>query len=142
MTARFNLRALAIAATGKMPIRDAVGEVQKDEAGNPLTITFHSPGSKAFQKAKHAAEQRNNDRVMARMQGKSEAKLSAEDKAAERAEFLAACTISIDGADLDGQSGHEAFKALYSDLELGHIADDADKFLADRGNFKQGSATA
>lgn len=143
MTASINLRIFAISATGTMPIRDAAGEPQFAADGEtPLSITFHSPGSKAYQRAKHAADQRNNDRVMARMQGKTTDKQTAEEKAAERAELLAACTISINGADLDGETGHTAWKALYSDPELGHIADDADKFLADRGNFKKTSSTS
>lgn len=141
MNAPINLRIFAIAATGTMPIRDAAGVPQFAEDGEtPLTITMHSPGSRVYQRAKHAADQRNNERVMARMQGKAADKQSAEEKAAERAELLAACTISINGADLDGETGHDAFKKLYSDPELGHIADDADKFLGDRGNFKKVSS--
>lgn len=141
-TTHFDLRTLSISATADMPIRDASGEPQFAEDGTPLTITLHSPGSKQFQRAKHAADERNNSRAFARMQGKSEAKLSAEEKLAERAEFLAACTASINGASFGEAKGHEGFKALYADITLGHIAEDADKFLADRGNFKKASSKA
>jgi len=131
----FNLKSLAIAAIGNMPVRDAAGEVQTDEAGNPLTITLYSPASKQYQKAKHAAEQRNNARVMAVMQNKGDEKLSAEDSNNEKAEFLAAITQSFNGFGYQDMVGYEGFKAAYADIEIGHIADDARKFSGDRANF-------
>ncbi|KAB8042552.1 hypothetical protein [Janthinobacterium aquaticum] len=133
----FNIKQLAIAAAAEMIVRDAAGEPQADEQGNALTITLHSPGTKEFQKARHAAEERNSARVFNRMQGKADAKQSADDKIKERAEFLAACTISFNNFG-DGQgAGYELFKRTYSDIEIGHIADDVEKFLGERSNFKK-----
>lgn len=131
----FDLRTLSIGETANMPVRDATGEHQFDADGQPITITFYSPGTKKYQRAKHALEDRQNIRAVARMQGKSE-KQTADDKLQERAEFLASVTVSINNASFGDKTGHEAFKALYADITLGHITDDADKFLADRGNFK------
>ena len=131
----FNIKTLAIAAIAAMAVRDATGEPQFDEAGTPLTISLYGPGSKQFQKAKHAAEVRNNTRVMARMQGNAEDKQSLDDKLTESAEFLAACTASFNGFDYEGMAGHEMFKAAYADIEIGHIAEDVNKFLKDRANF-------
>lgn len=130
----FNLKTLAIAHTADMEVRDAAGEIQRDAAGKALTITLYGPGSKQYQKAKHAAEQRNNNRVMARMQGSDE-KLTADDKIAEQAEFLAGCTASFNGVEIEGCAGFEMFKEAYSDIEIGHIAEDAQKFIASRANF-------
>lgn len=130
----FNLKKLAIALSGDMPVKDATGAPQFDDAGNPLSITFHSPASKQFQKAKHAAEQRNNTRAMAAMQG-GEDKQTLEDKIAESAEFLAACTKSFNNFDYEGLSGYEQFKAAFADQDVGHVAEDARKFLASRANF-------
>ena len=138
----FNIKKLAIASTADMPVRDASGEIQADDAGNKLSITLHSPGTKQYQKAKHAAEERNSTRVFGRMQGKTETKPSADDKVNERAEFLAACTVSFNGFGSGGLNGFELFKHVYSDIEIGHIAEEAEKFLGDRGNFKAGSATS
>ncbi|NHZ62611.1 hypothetical protein [Massilia genomosp. 1] len=131
----FNLKKLAIAATADMIVRDAAGEAQFDDTGLPLSITLHSPGSKPYQKAKHAAEERNNNRVFSRMQGKSESKQSADDKIAERAEFLASVTVSFNNFGYEDKRGYEMFKGAYGDIEIGHIADDAEKYLGDRGNF-------
>jgi hypothetical protein len=135
-----NIKSQAIAATAEMTVRDVSGEPQYDADDKALTITLYSPGSKQHQKAKHAAEEKNNARVFARMQGKSEGKLSAEDKLTERAEFLAACTESFNNFGVEGLNGYELFKNVYSDIEIGHIADDAEKFIGDRANFKKPSA--
>ena len=135
MTSIFQIKTLAIAALSTMPVRDAAGEPQLDAAGQPITITLYGPGSKQHQKAKHAAEERNNNRAFSRMQGKADAKLTAVEKTAENAEFLAACTVSFNGFGSDDLTGHELFKAVYSDIEIGHIADDAMKFIAERANF-------
>jgi len=137
----FNIKKLAIATSATMPVRDAAGEPQFDDAGNAVSITLHSPGTKEYQKAKHAAEERNSTRVFGRMQGKLDNKQSATDKVIERAEFLAACTVSFNNFGDGATRGHELFKSIYSDIELGHIADDAEKFLGDRGNFIKTSAT-
>lgn len=130
----FNLKKLAIAITGDMPVRDAAGIAQFDEAGNPLTISLYSPGSKKYQQARHAAEQRNNNRAIAAVQGGDD-KQTVEEKIADGAEFLAACTKSFNGFDYEGMAGHEMFKAAYADIEIGHIAEDVRKFLASRANF-------
>ncbi len=132
----FNLQQLAINGTAEMPVCDAAGDPQFAADDLPITITFYGPGTKQFQRAKHAMEERNNARTLARMQGKTDNKRTAEDKVRERAEFLAAVTVSINNATVGDKTGHDAALALYSDITLGHIADDADKFLADRGNFK------
>lgn len=134
----FDLRTLSIGETANMPVRDATGDPQFDADNQPITITLYGPGTKKFQRAKHALEERKNARTFARMQGNGD-KQSADDKIQERAEFLASVTVSINGASVGDKTGHEAFKALYADITLGHIADDADKFLADRGNFKAAS---
>ena len=139
---KFNIKNLAIAASASMPVRDASGDAVVDAEGRKLTITLHSPGTKEHQKAKHASDERNNNRVFARMQGKADAKQSAEDKVNERAEFLAACTISFDNFGDDSGAGFELFKRTYADIEIGHIADDVEKFLGERGNFKKGSPTS
>ncbi len=137
-----NIKSLAIAAFATMPVRDADGEAQVDGVGNPLSITYHSPGTKQYQKAKHAAEERNNTRVFGRMQGKSEAKQSADDKVNERAEFLAAVTISFNNFNDGEDGGFEMFKRVYSDIELVYLAEDGEKFLGERGNFKKSSPTS
>lgn len=132
----FNLKSLAIGAVADMVVRNAAGEPQTNEKGDALTITLYGPGTKEYQRAAHRRDERSNARTFARLQGKSEAKQSAEEKIEERAEFLAAVTKSFNGFEYgESLSGFEMFKAAYADIEVGHIADDAEKFLGERANF-------
>jgi hypothetical protein len=108
-----------------------------------LTITLYSPGTKQYNEASHARALRNNDRMMSKMQGKVDGKQTADDAVEERAEFLTAITASFNnfGADFDA-GGRKKIAETYADLELGHIADDADKFAAERANFIRPSTTS
>lgn len=126
----FNIKNLSIEAEGTMDVRDAAGE--KVEG---LSITFHSPASKPFRRAKHAFDEKRSNTVTAMMTGKGDAKRTEDDDARDLAEFLAACTISFNGFEYPGKSGYEGYKALYMDAEIGHIANDANKYLGDRANF-------
>lgn len=130
----FQIKTLAIQATATLPVRSAAGEPQFD-GDKPVTITLYGPGSKQYQAAKHRAEERNSTRAFARMQGKPEGKQTVQDKITERAEFLAACTASFNNFGIDGLAGHELYLAVYSDIEIGHIADDCEKLLGERANF-------
>lgn len=130
-----SIKKLAIQATGEFTVRDARGDVV-EENGAPWTITVHSPGSKQFQKAKHAFDEKRSNSITAMMTGKSE-KRTAEDDTKDTAEFLAAVTISFNGFDYEGRQGFEAYKAAYMDTEIGHVAEGLNKFLGDRGNFLQ-----
>lgn len=135
----FNIKKLVIEQTASMPLRDAAGEKQFDSDGKPLSITVYSPATKQYQQTKHAAETRNTDRVMAKAQGKPDSKITWSDKLEERAVQLANCTKSFDGFGNGDLTGHELFKSVYADIELGHIADDVEKFISDRANFMKPS---
>lgn len=131
----FDIRTLAISNTADMPVRDAAGEKQFDADGNPCSITLFSPGTKKYNSAMHARNTRNSERVMQKMQGKADGKQSADDAIEERAEFLASVTSSFNNFGIEGLAGYDLCRAVYSDLEIGHIADGAEKFLAERANF-------
>jgi hypothetical protein len=137
----FDIRTLAISKTGEVPVRNASGEKQYDADGKLLSITVHSPGTKAFNAAAHARQLRNSDRMVNKMQGRADGKQTAEDSIEERAEFLAAITISFNNFSVEGLTGKAAFAKIYGDLELGHIADDVEKFVGDRANFIRPSTT-
>lgn len=136
----FDIRTLAISKTGEVPVRNAQGEKQYD-ADKLLSITVHSPGTKAFNAASHARQLRNSDRMVNKMQGRADSKQTADDATEERAEFLAAITIGFNNFSVEGLTGKAAFAKVYGDLELGHIADDVEKFIGDRANFIRPSTT-
>lgn len=129
-----SLKKLAIELTGIMEVRDAAGAVMSDENG-VWSITHHSPGSKPFQKAKHTYDEKRSNSITALMTGKGDAKRGPDEDLRDTAEFLAAITISFNGFDYEGKLGYEAYKAAYMDLEIGHVANDLNKYLGDRGNY-------
>lgn len=129
-----SIKKLAIEATGEFEVRDAAGNLV-EENGKAWTITVHSPGTKAFQKAKHTFDQARSNSLTAMMTGKGDSKRTADDEVKEVAEFLAGVTVSLNNFDYEGGKGYEAIKAMYMDLEIGHVANDLNKFLGDRGNF-------
>lgn len=128
-----SIKKLAITKTGVFMVRDAAGKLVEDEQG-PWSITVHSPGTKEFQKAKHAYDEKRSN-ALAAIMGREDTKRSPEDDAKDVAEFLAAVTVSFNNFDYEGQKGHEAYKKAYMDMEIGHVADGLNKFLGDRGNF-------
>lgn len=129
----FDIKSLAIASTGTMPIRDVDGEIQYNDKGEELSITFHSPGTREFAQAKHEHEEKLGARLL-RMQGGKGEKSDPDQDLKSIATFLAKVTVSLNGFKYDGGP-----KALYEDRELGHITEAANKFLGERGNFKRKS---
>ena len=128
-----SLKKLAIAAIATMLVRDAAGAVVEDENG-AWSITFHSPGTKTYQKAFHAYQEKKSGGLSAIISGNKDKKDPAQDTL-DLADFLAAVTVSFNNFDYEGKVGHAAYRAAYADIEIGHVADDANKFLGNRGNF-------
>ena len=129
-----SIKKLAINSTGTMLVRDAAGTPVEDENG-AWSITFHSPGTKEFQKALHAFTEKKSGGLSAIMGGnKADNKDPAQD-VKDLAVFLAAVTVSFNNFDYEGKVGHAAYLKAYEDIEIGHIADEANKYLGKRGNF-------
>lgn len=130
-----SLKKLSILPTGTMAVRDARGDEVVDEVtGEKWSITAHSPGTKEYQKAKHAFDAARSDITIEAMKG-GDVKRAVEEELRMTAEFLAAVTISFNGFDYEGRKGYEAYKAAYMDLEIGHVAADFNRYLGNRGNF-------
>jgi hypothetical protein len=139
----FNIATLAVAASAAIHLKDAEGtSLLHNEAGEPLRIRLHSPGSKAF----GAVEARQSARAVKRMNdndGKI-ATATADERVQETAEDLADVTIGFEGFTYgDGSlQGRELFLALYADQSLGFITRQVIKALGDWGKFKAASAAA
>lgn len=128
-----SLKKLAISATGTMDVRDAAGQLVSDENGQ-WSITMHSPGTKIYQAAKHRYDESRSS-TLATLLGKDDDKSTPEDETRRVAEFLADVTISFNNFDYEGRQGREAYKAAYMDIEIGHVAEDMNKYLGKRANF-------
>lgn len=136
----FNIKTASILDQGNFTVPDAAGNPQLDEAGNELTITFASPGTKKYLQAKHIFDEKKSGSVVAQMTGKT-SKRSYLDDINDRAEFFANITLSFNGFAYNDRAGFEGYKAMYADPQLPHVINGADKYMADLGNFKPASVT-
>lgn len=138
-------RKKAVAQTGTLHFRDGDDELMYGETATgaldetkPCTAELYSPGSKEYAKA--AAAQ--NNRMIDKLKAKGKAKQTAAEQAEEKAVFLADCTKSFSNIEIGDLEGKELFKAVYADLEIGFMADQAGAFLGDWKNFTKPSPTA
>ena len=123
----------AIADTAALHVKGADGLPLYDD-GKPVKIILHSPGSEAYAQI----ETKQTQRFLKRMDdndGKRTA-MSAEERLAQTAEDLADVTVEFQNLDLEGKTGRALHLAVYGRRELGFIANQVTKFLADWGNFK------
>ena len=133
----------AVSESSTLHLKDAAGNLMfekgedgKDDKSRPVTVELYGPGSR-----EHAqATAKRSNRNINRLRKKGNVELSADDLAAEGAEFLAAITIRFNNLEYKGLSGHEMHKALYADRRLGFIADAVQEHIGDWENFSEGSA--
>ena len=131
-----DIRTKAVHATSTLHLRDAADELLYD-GDKPVTVTIYGPGSKQFAKAQAAQQNRMLD--MLKRKGKTEQ--TAEQKRAEQAEFLTDCTAEFGNMTYGDLTGAAMSHAVYSDIEIGFIADQVAKHIGDWANFSKPSAT-
>lgn len=137
----FDIKSLAVVDQADFKIRDASGNEVVDDAGNALSITFASPGTKKYLQAKYNFDEKKSGGFVAQMTGKS-AKRTYQDDLADKAEFFANITLSFNNFQYSDKAGFEGYKAFFADPTLYYIVADADKYLGDVGNFKPASVSA
>lgn len=137
-----DIRKFAVVTTNRLHLRSANDELMYAEGADgapdltkPLLVHLHGPGSREYAAAQSAQQNRMVDVLKRR--GKT--KQSAEDSAAEHAEFLAACTASMENVEYDGLEGDALHRAVYVDRSIGFVAEQVARFLGDWGNFTTGS---
>jgi hypothetical protein len=110
-----------------------------DDKGKRLTITVYGPGTKVYQRA----QQRQQNQLMDKIKKRGKMDQTAEEKLAEQADFLAACTVSFNGfayPPADGLEGQELFRKAYADPSIGFIASQVAAYINDWANFTKSSA--
>lgn len=138
----FDFAALEITDSGEYQVVDARGnDVAID--GRPFTITIASPGTKKAVAAQFKRDESRSARVMGTVAG-LKSKRTADDDLRERADFLMAITEGCSHANVTykGKTGMDALRAMYMEPKLGHIADGAEKYHYERGNFAPGSSAS
>ena len=134
-----DVRKFAVEETGVLELRGANDEPLIGEDGKPMTITGFGPGSKTYAQA----QAENQNRMIDKLKRKGKTEQSAADKARELAEFLAGCTREFSAnIEYDGLKGEALFKAVYSDVSIGFIAEQFGKWLNDWSSFKKASTTS
>ncbi len=126
-----DIRTKAVAQTSILELRDA-----NDELMQGVTVTVYGPGSKQYA----AAQARQSNRMIDALKKKGKTDQSAQQKAAETAEFLADVTVEFNGLEYDDLTGRELALAVYSDTSIGFIADQVAKHCGDWSNFSKVSA--
>lgn len=131
-----DIKQFAVDETGVVELLDANDEPLVGDDGQRMTITVYGPGSKTFARAQAA----QGNRMLDRLKRKGKADLSADERAKEQAEHLAALTKEFSpNIEYDGLTGEALHKAVYSDVSIGFIAEQVAKHLSDWSNFRAGS---
>lgn len=123
----------------KRPDTEELIYVGPAEAKAAVGITFHAPGSEAYE----AATSRRTNRSLTRSKRKID--LTADMLRTDTLDFLTDITVSFDNlvyAPAGDATGPTLFKALYADRKRGWIVEQANAHLADWASFTKGSATS
>lgn len=126
-----DIRSKAVQPTSRLELRDA-----NDELMHGVAVVVYGPGSKQYA----AAQARQQNRMIDKLKNKGKTDQTAEQKAAETAEFLADVTQAFEGLEYDNLTGRELSLAVYSDITIGFIADQVAKHVGDWANFSKVSA--
>ena len=135
----FDITTLAATDTSTLELVGGDDAPLFDEKGKRLSITVYGPGSKVYQRA----QARQQNLIMDKLKKRGRMDQSAEEKALEQAEFLAACTVSFNGfayPPADGLEGQELFRKAYADPSIGFIAAQVAAHINDWANFTKSSA--
>lgn len=135
-----DIKKFAVSATSRLHLRDAADELMfaDGDPDKPIAVKLYGPGSKQYARAQAA----QNNRMMDKLKRRGKADQTAEQIAAEKAEFLSDCTAGWENMEYDGLAGEALNRAVYADTSIGFIADQVAKHIGDWANFTGGSATS
>lgn len=132
-----DIRIKAVQTTGRLELCDANDELIV-ENGVVASVTMYGPGSKQYA----TAQSRQQNRMIDKLKSKGKTDQTAEQKAAETAEFLTDITVGFEGVEYDGKEGRALALAVYSDITIGFIADQVSKFVGEWSNFTKQSVNS
>lgn len=136
----------AASATAECILRGADDEIMyekydangKGVPGTEVKAIVFGPGTRQWRKAKA----RTNNRTMDLIKRKGKTEKSEEESIEETAEFLTAVTDRFENLEYgdSGLKGKDLIRQVYSDIEIGFIADQVSAFVGDWANFSKPSA--
>ena len=127
----FDITTLAATDTSTLELVGGDDAPLFDEKGKRLSITVYGPGSKVYQRA----QARQQNQLMDKIKKRGKMDQTAEEKLAEQADFLAACTVSFNGWVYQGKADQESIEAAYNDPSIGFIVEQVDRAIGDWANF-------
>jgi hypothetical protein len=134
----FDITTLAATDTSTVELVGGDDAPLFDDKGKRLSITVYGPGSKVYQRA----QARQQNQLMDKIKKRGKMDQSAEEKLAEQADFLAACTVSFNGfayPPAQGTEGQDHFRKAYADPSIGFIAAQVAAHINDWANFTKSS---
>jgi hypothetical protein len=134
----FDITTLAATDTSTVELVGGDDAPLFDDKGKRLSITVYGPGSKVYQRA----QARQQNQLMDKVKKRGKMDQSAEEKLAEQADFLAACTVSFNAfayPPAEGLEGQELFRKAYADASIGFIATQVAAHINDWANFTKSS---
>ena len=134
----FDITTLAATDTSTVELVGGDDAPLFDDKGKRLSITVYGPGSKVYQRA----QARQQNQLMDKIKKRGKMDQSAEEKLAEQADFLAACTVSFNAfayPPAEGLEGQELFRKAYADPSIGFIATQVAAHINDWANFMTSS---
>ena len=137
----FDITTLAATETSIVELVGGDDTPLYDDKGERLTITVYGPGTKVYQRA----QQRQQNQLMDKIKKRGKMDQTAEEKLAEQAEFLAACTVSFNHftyPPAEGLEGAALFRKAYEDPSIGFIAAQVAAHINDWANFTTSSAAS
>jgi hypothetical protein len=132
-----DIRKFAVSPTARLHLRDAAEQLMYADSNSskPMAVNLFGPGSKEYAKA----DAERSNRMLEMLKNKGKPNQSAADKAEVATDFLVACTESFENLEYDKLTGVDLARAVYSDVTIGFIADQAGSFIGDWGNFTKPS---
>lgn len=125
----FDISKYELEETSILTVQNAKGDddLIGEDGINPVTIELYGGGSRQMVKAQHKAGNAAQLRIQALVRGKVDKK-AAENADAEMVEKLVTCTKAINNFPVPAAD-------LYSNIKLGYITRQVQKFLDDDANF-------
>lgn len=137
-----NIKKFAVSPTSRLHLRNASDELMYADGADgqpdltkPMAVILYGPGSKQYQTAQAA----NANKMVERLRRKGKVEQTAQERAAEQAEWLCSCTQGFENVEYGDLTGDAMARAIYTDPEIGFIADQVAKHVQDWGNFTKNS---
>jgi hypothetical protein len=134
----FDITTLAATDTSTVELVGGDDAPLFNDKGKRLSITVYGPGSKVYQRA----QARQQNQLMDKIKKRGKMDQSAEEKLAEQADFLAACTVGFNGfayPPAEDATGQDHFRYAYADPSIGFIAAQVASHINDWANFTKSS---